>query len=664
MYRCTFPKIPFIAIVLLLLCSCNVRSPSDIASEKRQKNPIYQQKIASQQDYDAQILNVASPRFAAKNSPLSVDAGVKQRSDANLLLVLSGTVQSLDGSAIVQTRWLQTEGPEAILLTPEASQSLVLLPDVTQTTLLRFRLAAVDANNFVQSDETTVLLLPVTAPLKVIANGVSEAQNTLTFTIQLAQPAATTTTFAYTTLEQTARAGVDFEAASGNITFQVGESRQTVTINLIGDDFREGAELFGLRVGGVLDGENIAMTSLGAIVDAQIGPIVLSSPAVNQGPSDLTQGELTGNTGLVRMSLRWSGSSDLSLMVRDPCLNVLHEQRVQASCQETLGSFTAAQGDLSTPHDENIFWSNGAPEGLYDIQLQHRAGPPAAYELRIFYGEESQLFTGTISNGDQLPISQISVEDIQSSPESEPYFIGIITDAVNAQTIAYAHLTLRSTIDGPVVFETDTDAEGKFTISLAAGHYYVQVQAEGFIDSVTEITLANETVLERRLSLSPVFDLQLARIILQWGESPRDLDSHLTGPTGDGGSFHVFYSNKTIPAGIVQLDTDETTGFGPETISITQFEQGFYRYSVLDYVNKDTRNSFALAQSGANVTLILADGTQQIFEVPNQAGVLWSVFEIDGSTGEIIILNTLHEPGEGSYASEAQETITPPPTGD
>ena len=38
-------------------------------------------------------------------------------------------------------------------------------------------------------------------------------------------------------------------------------------------------------------------------------------------------------------------------------------------------------------------------------------------------------------------------------------------------------------------------------------------------------------------------------IELRWGYAPRDLDSHLTGPTVDGsGRFHIYFSNKAYTA--------------------------------------------------------------------------------------------------------------------
>lgn len=56
----------------------------------------------------------------------------------------------------------------------------------------------------------------------------------------------------------------------------------------------------------------------------------------------------------------------------------------------------------------------------------------------------------------------------------------------------------------------------------------------------------------------------------------RDLDSHLIGPTPAGGEFHVFYSHK-IENEAAELDVDDTSSYGLETITIYQLIPATYR---------------------------------------------------------------------------------------
>ena len=129
-----------------------------------------------------------------------------------------------------------------------------------------------------------------------------------------------------------------------------------------------------------------------------------------------------------------------------------------------------------------------------------------------------------------------------------------------------------------------------------------------------------------------------AKITLTWGSEPYDLDSHLTGPDPSGtvpGStdptrFHVFYSDQGALAAppYASLDVDDTTSFGPEVTTITQFFPGVYRYSVHHYSGTGT-----IFSSPARVELAL-NGVTQVFTPPDPGATaigddtVWQVFEI------------------------------------
>ena len=124
------------------------------------------------------------------------------------------------------------------------------------------------------------------------------------------------------------------------------------------------------------------------------------------------------------------------------------------------------------------------------------------------------------------------------------------------------------------------------------------------------------------------------RVILTWGENPRDLDSHLTGPAADGSSrWHVYYSNKR-GGDMCALDVDDTSSYGPETVTCpptdgtgSSLRPGVYRYSVHHY-SGDTN----IGVSGANVRLEFFNGQTYSFTPPagNYAGSkdVWTVFEL------------------------------------
>jgi hypothetical protein len=71
------------------------------------------------------------------------------------------------------------------------------------------------------------------------------------FTVTLSAPSATQVKVNYTTADGTARAGEDYLAASGTLTFAPGETTKTITIKVKGDSKREASETFYLDLFGL-----------------------------------------------------------------------------------------------------------------------------------------------------------------------------------------------------------------------------------------------------------------------------------------------------------------------------------------------------------------------------------------------------------------------------
>ncbi len=125
------------------------------------------------------------------------------------------------------------------------------------------------------------------------------------------------------------------------------------------------------------------------------------------------------------------------------------------------------------------------------------------------------------------------------------------------------------------------------------------------------------------------------QITLTWGENPRDLDSHLTIPEYNGnGPYHVYYSDKDFSQ--ANLDTDDTSSYGPEVVTIFDFHPGTYRYSVRHYAG--TGN---IETSGAEINVIIQGEGIYKFTPPSgqEDGTdIWQVFDIViDSSGKIKI---------------------------
>jgi hypothetical protein len=222
---------------------------------------------------------------------------------------------------------------------------------------------------------------------------------------------------------------------------------------------------------------------------------------------------------------------------------------------------------------------------------------------------------------------------------------GVVINAVNTVGVPGALVALRRSETDPAIAQTYTDGSGQFVITLAEGSYYVEASAEGYINWHSWVTVDPRASNEMQIVLSPELVGQFARVVLQWGLNPWDLDSHLTGPRPAGGVFHLFYAH-TIENEAAELDVDDTSSYGPETVTILRLIPGTYRYCVHDYTNRNANPSYGLARSGASVKVFLSDNQEHTFNVPNQAGTVWTVFEIEGATGRLIPVNAMSHVSE------------------
>jgi hypothetical protein len=85
------------------------------------------------------------------------------------------------------------------------------------------------------------------------------------------------------------------------------------------------------------------------------------------------------------------------------------------------------------------------------------------------------------------------------------------------------------------------------------------------------------------------------------------------------------------------LDLDDATLPGLETITVWTRVKGVYRYRVHNYSNEQP-----LTDSGARVSIYNAGGLLEQYEVPTTGtGRFWTVFELNGESGELTDINTL-----------------------
>ena len=215
---------------------------------------------------------------------------------------------------------------------------------------------------------------------------------------------------------------------------------------------------------------------------------------------------------------------------------------------------------------------------------------------------------------------------------------------------------------GDVIATTTTDADGSYSFSLERGYYTLEFARDGFVSTFVNVASSNaigacEGVLSPT-STSEVTSTEF-RIVLTWGETPRDLDSHLVGLDDANSVFHIAYYNKverdTDGNVIASLDVDDVSSYGPETVTIVNARtDATYYYSVKDFTDRYDATSTKMSESGANVKVYQGSVLIKEYNVPlNQAGTIWNVFKIEnGNVVDINNYNADETTMYGEYASE------------
>ena len=255
---------------------------------------------------------------------------------------------------------------------------------------------------------------------------------------------------------------------------------------------------------------------------------------------------------------------------------------------------------------------------------------------------------------------------------------GTVRNALDGRPVSGVTIKLRQDWNnqtGPYVenFETSTDSRGQYIISqLPGGHYTVVASIDGFVTGYCNVTLANANyTLDYDLAISPELNDDEMRIVLTWGSAPKDLDAHLMGYNQYEDFVDVYHAWPLLftddKGGMVCLDVDDATGYGPETITISGERRGPYTYVVHDYTNRDLSESSELGFSNAVVQVFSRNALVAQYHVPTgQAGTYWTVFQI-GEDGSILPVNSVSNtnPGydnsspaeDGGYAEKTHNVV-------
>lgn len=217
------------------------------------------------------------------------------------------------------------------------------------------------------------------------------------------------------------------------------------------------------------------------------------------------------------------------------------------------------------------------------------------------------------------------------------HFSGTIINATTDEGVIGAAIRFEPSKADIEEVSTLSGASGAFEIELEPDIYKMTVTATGFVEESFEVVVEEDENYSGELyTISPELASGSARIVLEWGAEPRDLDSHLEGTLDDGTDVRTNFSEMRVQSQgetIAELDVDNMSGYGPETTTIYNLN-GIYRFWVRDYTGSGT-----MKNSGATVKVYLPGKEPVTITIDPNSDIVnkWSVFELD--RGVLKILN-------------------------
>ena len=292
---------------------------------------------------------------------------------------------------------------------------------------------------------------------------------------------------------------------------------------------------------------------------------------------------------------------------------------------------------LSSVTDSSGNYELNLPVGEYKINISADGYIPFGCYATVVEDDVTYLETFLMVEGEE---GQIGVTN------------GTVFDSLTGNGVDDVALTIYKGWNNPknteIISAERTNSYGEYSVELPYGNYTVYAEKDGYITSKFNIIVQEGTTSEQNGTIVPTFMDDEYHIVLTWGKDPKDLDSHVEGKLSSGRSFHVYYEHMSESDGkitVCELDVDDTTSYGPETVTLRPTAQDAYYYYIYKYAGDGT-----VASSEAKIVVYKGEDVVKIFNVPSNLGTndYWNVFAI--KDGELIVQNTITSYADTSYA--------------
>ncbi len=357
------------------------------------------------------------------------------------------------------------------------------------------------------------------------------------------------------------------------------------------------------------------------------------------------QGSLANSWGIIHLSITGDFPPTITSQPQDQAVDLGEDAAfsVTATSQSPLGY-------------QWRFWDSDIQDETNQVLLLHNVSTNdfGQYSVRL-----TNDMWSVVSSNATLSVTNVLKGQITDATTGDP-LPGVLVWAGSITNVSDINGNYRL-VGVPATLRIDFDASvrlGPAPLSVSfsdlSSNNAVVLRAETngyFAYTNNDVQIAQDQAVTNSFSMSPILPEGTMRLVLNWGAQPRDLDANLQTPEIDGQTYHVYYQTGSrgsltnlLFAG---LDHDSTNGFGPETITITEFFEGTYTYYVHKYAGIGN-----IAGSGATVKIYTETGLSQTVLAPTTGnGDFWMVCTIDGTTHEVTIVNQIQSTAPMSLGS-------------
>jgi len=208
-------------------------------------------------------------------------------------------------------------------------------------------------------------------------------------------------------------------------------------------------------------------------------------------------------------------------------------------------------------------------------------------------------------------------------------------------------LSISGTVANPLlstaIMFIDSDYDTPVTLNLNNGNFYQNIAISGSATEVPHeikvIAYSGSQEAEDIQSFTSHVPLTALRMTLTWDTPGTDVDFWCTDPNGE----KCYYANQVTASGL-ELDFDDTNGYGPENITTTNIIPGDYLVQVHYYSDHDSENAIY-----SNCQVVIRQNEGQANETTNfyygglsDTGDIWTVTTLtfDGAKWSLKEANT------------------------